>query len=56
METTKFGSSEQEKYRLSAINAEIKRRLQERTEEDTVRALLSLSFFKERVEKEKIGA
>lgn len=56
MESTKYTLSEQEKYRLATINAELKRRLRERTEEETIRELLSLSFFKKREEKEKIGA
>ena len=56
METTKYAISEQEKYRLSGINAELKRRLLERTEEEAVRALLSLSLTAKSVKREKIGA
>ena len=56
MESTKYALSEQEKYRLSTINAELKRRLKERTEEEAIGALLSISFFKRQEKKAKIGA
>lgn len=56
METTKYALSEQEKYRLSGINAEIKKRLVERTEEETLCALLSLALTAKNAKKEKIGA
>ncbi len=52
-------NAEGERYRLAALNALLKRRMETRTEEETVRALLALSLGGGRVgmrEKEKIGA
>lgn len=48
-----------ERYRLAALNALLKERIESRTEEEAVRALLALSLGGGRVgmrEKEKIGA
>ena len=56
METTKYTLSEQEKYRLSAMNAELKKRLLGRSEEETIRALLSLTLTAKSAKREKMGA
>ena len=48
-----------ERYRLAALNALLKERIESHTEEEAVRALLELSLGGGRVgmrEKEKIGA